>query len=68
MENTGEKPMKRCTKTMKPIEKMKTKFIIAFSSSGRAIMIDDEIKVKINEIIDRINDLPKRKGKREKSL
>lgn len=43
---------------------MDTKYIIAFSSNGGAIMIDDEVKVKINEIIERINDLPKRKGKK----
>lgn len=55
--------MKRCTKTMKPIEKMKEtdKYNFGFGVESE---IKDPIKVKINEIIERINDLPKRKGKK----
>lgn len=61
--------MKRCTKTMKPIEKMDTQTIQTLKSKyigfpDLVMPIDDPIRVKINEIIDRINDLPKRKGKK----
>ena len=55
--------MKRCTKTMKPIEKIDDIEILNFGG-GLYLKTKDPIRVKINEIIERINDLPKRKGKK----
>lgn len=57
--------MKRCTKTIEPIEKLPMPdaytsiFDVAINEKGIVTMY-----IKINEIIERINDLPKRKGKK----
>lgn len=53
--------MKRCTKTIKPIEKLTQDLSWLTNDTFDSAVWSRIIQEKINEIIDRINDLPKRK-------